>query len=220
MRYQAIIFDLDGTIVATEQVWEQATQQVIANRGFLATPEQKIAIKKQCAGLGLPQSCLAIKELTQTADSIEIIMQEKIAIANQLYWQGIRFIEGFQDFHKKVAAIPLKTAVATNATDAFVATTNAILNLQTYFGSHIYTINHVNYIGKPNPAIYQYAAAQLGIDPTHCIAIEDSAHGIAAAQGAGMFCIGINTSNRPEQVQKAHLIADSYEQINLANLLV
>src|SRR3984885_2197313 len=219
MSYRAIIFDMDGTIVATEQVWELATQQVISNRGFQVTSEQKIAITKHFAGLGLPQSCLAIKELTKSTDSVEIIMQEKVAIANQLYQQGIRFIEGFENFHKKVAAIPLKTAVATNATDGFVATTNAVLNLQAYFGSHIYTINHVNNIGKPNPAIYLYAAAQLGIDPRHCIAIEDSAHGIAAAQAAGMFCIGINTSKRIEQVQKAHFIADSYEQIDLASLL-
>jgi beta-phosphoglucomutase-like phosphatase (HAD superfamily) len=220
MNYQAIIFDMDGTIVATEQVWEQATQQVIANRGFQVTPEQKAMVKKHFAGLGLPQSCLAIKELTQTADSIEIIMQEKVAIANQLYQQGICFIDGFQDFHKQVTAIPLKTAVATNATQAFVTTTNAVLNLSAYFGAHIYTINHVNNIGKPNPAVYLYAAAQLGIDPKQCIAIEDSAHGIAAAKGAGMFCIGINTSKRIEQVQKAHFIADSYEQIDIASLLL
>lgn len=220
MKYQAIIFDMDGTIIATEHVWAQATQQVIANRGYQMDNEQKNKIKSHFIGLGLPQSCRLIKEITQTDDTIEHIMEEKIAIAHQFYQQGICFIEGFPAFHKKVTAIPLKTAVATNATQALMATMNATLNLHNFFGEHLYTINHVNNKGKPDPAIYLYAANQLGIDPTACIAIEDSAHGIAAAKAAGMFCIGINTSNQPEQVKEAHLIIYSYDQIDLAGLLL
>jgi len=43
---------------------------------------------------------------------------------------------------------------------------------------------------KPAPTIYEHAAGELGIDPTECVAVEDSEHGVAAATAAGMTVIG------------------------------
>lgn len=219
MRYKAIIFDMDGTIVRTEHLWHQATCKLFENRGYALTEMQKDNLSKQLIGSGLPHSCQIIKDMLGTADSIEIIMKEKLALADQLYEQGIMFIDGFIDFYQKVIAIPLRVGVATNATMHTVQRTESSLNLSLYFGQHVYTINHVQNRGKPNPAIYLYAAAQLGIAPEHCIAIEDSAHGIIAAKAAGMLSIGINTSKKPEQIKEAHIQVDRYDQIELDTLL-
>lgn len=219
MRYKAIIFDMDGTIVHTEHLWAQATCKVFENRGHQLTELQKDTLTKQFIGSGLPHSCQIIKDMLGTPDSIEVIMKEKLALADQLYEQGIAFIDGFVEFHQKIVAIPLKVGVATNATLHTVQLTECSLNLSSYFGQHVYTINHVENRGKPNPAIYLYAAAQLGIAPEECIAIEDSAHGITAAKAAGMLCIGINTSQRPEQIKEAHIQVDRYDQINLEILI-
>lgn len=219
MRYKAIIFDMDGTIVQTEHLWHQATCKVFENRGHQLTQMQKDNLTKQLMGSGLPHSCQIIKDMLGTPDSIEIIMNEKLALADQLYEQGISFVDGFLEFHQKVISIPLSVGVATNATMHTVERTECSLNLSTYFGQHVYTINHVHNRGKPNPAIYLYAAAQLGIEPEKCIAIEDSAHGILAAKAAGMLCIGINTSKKPEQIKEAHIQVDRYDQINLELLL-
>lgn len=219
MRYKAIIFDMDGTIVHTEHLWAQATCKVFENRGHQLTDMQKETLACQLIGSGLPQACQIIKDMLGTPDSIETIMKEKLALADQLYEQGITFIEGFREFHQKVINIPLKVGVATNATIHTVQRTECSLHLSTYFGPHVYTINHVHNRGKPDPAIYLYAAAQLGIAPEECIAIEDSAHGIMAAKAAGMLSIGINTSKKPEQIKEAHVRVDRYDQIELEKLL-
>jgi beta-phosphoglucomutase len=219
MRYKAIIFDMDGTIVHTEHLWHQATCKLFENRGHQLSDMQKEDLTKQLIGSGLPHSCKIIKDMLGTPDSVEIIMNEKLALADQLYEQGISFIDGFLDFHQKVISIPLQVGVATNATIHTVQRTECSLNLSAYFGPHVYTINHVHNQGKPNPAIYLYAAAQLGIEPEQCIAIEDSAHGILAAKAAGMLSIGINTSKKPEQIRQAHIQVDRYDQINLESLL-
>ncbi|GMU19348.1 MAG: ABC transporter ATP-binding protein [Candidatus Babeliales bacterium] len=219
MRYKAIIFDMDGTIVQTEHLWHQATCKLFENRGHQLTQTQKDNLAIQFMGAGLPHSCRIIKDMLGTPDSIEIIMKEKLTFADQLYEQGISFVDGFIEFHQKVIAIPLKVGVATNATLHTVQRTECSLNLSSYFGPHVYTINHVHNRGKPDPAIYVYAATQLGIAPEECIAIEDSAHGILSAKAAGMLSIGINTSKKPDQIKEAHLRVDHYNQIDLAKIL-
>lgn len=96
---------------------------------------------------------------------------------------------------------------------------NKALNLENLFGKHMYTISHVANQPKPNPAIYLYAADQLGHQPHECIAIEDSPTGIQSAKDAGMYCIGINSSRRPELLRAAHAIINHYDEIDLDTLL-
>ncbi len=67
------------------------------------------------------------------------------------------------------------------------------LPLKSFFKEHIYSIEMIGRIPKPKPDIYLFAAAKLNTNPQHCIAIEDSIPGVAAAKAAGMLCIGINT---------------------------
>lgn len=219
MKFKAIIFDMDGTIVDTEPLWLKATHTIIANRGYQLTAQEQEHLKHSLPGSGLPNSCRIIKDIIKSDDSIEVLMKEKLAIANSLYETGICYIQGFTEFIKKVMAIPLKCAVATNATIETLQITDKSLNLRQYFQTHLYSLTHVNNIGKPSPLIFLHAANMLGIQPHECIVIEDSAHGIMAAKAAGMFCIGINTSKRPDQIKNADLIINEYCEINLNQLL-
>jgi HAD superfamily hydrolase (TIGR01509 family) len=214
-RFKAIIFDMDGTIIETEHIWKHATAQLITSRGITMTPdlEQELAIR--LAGLSSRECCLIIKELTGIADPVENLVVEKGAIANALYAHDIRLIHGFETFHQSLDSYNLKTGLATNASPQTVAVAEKTLNLSRFFGEHMYNIAHVNFNGKPSPDIYLHAAKQLDVDPQFCIAIEDSAHGIEAAQKAGMFCIGINSGNKPQLLKKADVIIDGYHQIDL-----
>ena len=59
----------------------------------------------------------------------------------------------------------------------------------------------------------------LGVNPSKCIAIEDSAHGINAAQAAGMYCIGINTAGNASLLQKADTIISGYKELNITQFI-
>lgn len=219
MKYKAIIFDMDGTIIDTEQIWKEATKQLLKNRGIEYTPEMEAELGPQLSGGGMKQGCMLIKMAVNLEDDVHTLMTEKSAIACKLYEQEVKYMTGFLEFMERVQKLNLKVGLATNADDNTLRVTENALELSKHFGQHMYNVSHVNHQPKPDPAMYLHAAEQLGVDPEHCIAIEDSAHGIRAAKAANMFCIGYNSSRNHHQVKDSDLIVDEYHHIDLEELL-
>ena len=219
MKYKAIIFDLDGTIIDTDMIWKKANKNLLAARGVTLTQEQEQKLDSKVRGLAIHKSCKIIKDIANLSDSVEDLITEEIEIARKLHFEGIKFIHGFLPFHNKIKSINLKKGIATNADDSTLSITKNKLNLENLFGGHIYNISHVNNICKPAPDLYLYAAKRLKVDPKECIVIEDSDHGIQAAKSAGMFCIGINTSQNRKNVQNADIIVSGYDEIDHEKLL-
>lgn len=217
-NFAAIIFDMDGTIVQTENLWREASALLLSKSTLEITPEMRQELYDRSHGLAMRETCMLIKEYGQLSESIEELIVEKKRIANSLYAQGITFVPGFPEFHKQVSQANLKSGVATNADEHTLHTTNHVMNLSQFFGEHLYSIASVNNRCKPHPDIYLYAADKLQVDPRQCMAVEDSAHGITAAKAAGMWCIGINTSGDLNQLKDADIIISSYNAIDLAAL--
>lgn len=218
MKYKAIIFDMDGTIITTESVWEYTTKHLLKTKGFLSDQECE-EILPLLKGASLYTTCNFIKTTFNPPDSIQDLIDEKQRLAFKKFDKNIKLIDGFDKFHRTLARFNLKTAIATNSNLQTLEKVMQLVQLEVFFQEHIYSIDLIGKIPKPNPDIYIFAAEKLNIDPKHCIAIEDSAHGVAAAKAAGMFCIGINTGKDRQALAQADHIIDHYDELIIENLL-
>lgn len=218
MKYQGIIFDMDGTITDSEWLWDEATKSLLKNHSIVLSADEWMQIGTLLQGISLLDSTIYMKDRFALSGSVDELMLEYAEYAHELMSTEVRFIESFMHFYERLDSHNLKYAIATNADQLTLSAQKKALSLDTLFGEHIYNIDHVPN-GKPKPDIYLHAAKKLNLSPYACIAVEDSACGIEAAKAANMFCIGINSHGKLEQLQKADMIINSYKEIDLAKLL-
>jgi HAD superfamily hydrolase (TIGR01509 family) len=219
-RFHAIIFDMDGTTIDTDHMWKSANGPILNSHAPHLTQEEKDAIIAKFPHLTIYEIWKLIHENCSVEITPDQIIDENIQHLHSLYEQEtISFIPHFSSFHEKVVGHGLKTAIASNSQQHTINVIVKTVPLHNYFGQHIYNADHVNKVYKPQPDIYLHAAKMLGVEPCHCIAIEDSGSGIKAAKAAGMYCIGINTGKNRAALAQADEIVDCYTHIDLEKLL-
>ncbi len=216
---KAIIFDHDNTIAKTESLWGAAMHALLKERGIFLSATQLADLEGAVLGLDTALVTQFLIDTFALEDSLEDLFNEKCKRVRELYKTNISFMPGFVSFFEKVKKADLKVAIASNCDHDLISFSAETLGLYALFGEHIYNVSHVSQ-PKPHPELYLLAARMLEVDTKECIAIEDSPPGIEAAQKAGIFCIGLNSSGKREMIEKADLVVESYDEIDLQLLMV
>jgi len=189
---KAIIFDMDGTMVNTEEMWGDVNRQLAAHYGI--TFDEKVRV--QMMGKKDYESLSAFKEYFHLDTSVEELnkIRRKMILADA---RSVKINEGLYELLDLTDRLSIKKAVATSSFREFTDKILSSFNLEKRFDSVVTGDDVV--LSKPDPAIFLEAAKRLGIVPSDCLVLEDAQNGVEAAYRAGMAVFAI-----PHDASKHH----------------
>ena len=176
---------MDGTLIDSEMHWVDAETKF----GELFNIPFSRDWIKLINGKSLVESSKMFKEVHNLPHSVEEILTHKNNCSEAVYTDHALPLFGADDLLRRIKKQDdKKTAIASGASLARIRQIVDRFSWHDYFNALIST-DHVDYVGKPDPAIFLYAAKELGISPSDCVVIEDSENGLNAAKRAGMKCV-------------------------------
>ncbi|MCR5322400.1 MAG: HAD family phosphatase [Lachnospiraceae bacterium] len=176
----AVIFDLDGTVVDSMWMWREIDIEYLAGFG-IALPED---LQSCIEGLSFTETAVYFKERFNIPDEVEKIKETWNRMAWDMYAHRVGPKPGIGDFLKTLKKNGIKTGIASSNSYELVCTVLDSLGIRKYF-DEIHTSCEVEH-GKPFPDIFLLVAKALDADPARCLVFEDIMPGIDAGHAAGM----------------------------------
>lgn len=200
----AVIFDLDGTLVDSMWMWRSIDIEYLGKFG-IALPEN---LQAAIEGMSFSETACYFKERFQIPDSLEVMKAEWNQMAYEKYKKEVSLKEGVLEFLIYLKENHIKTGIATSNSIELVKTVLQAHNLINYFDS-IHTSCEVSK-GKPAPDVYLLVAKELGVEPKKCLVFEDIAQGIMAGKNAGMTTCAVWDVYSQADTERKKELADYY----------
>ena len=207
MKYKAVIFDLDGTLIDSMGIWLQVDKEYLEKRNI---PVPDDLFEDVPEGNSFNEICLYFKDKFQLPDSIEEIGNEWIEMVAEHYKTNIKLNYGAEELIKYLYDQNVKIAIGTSNTKYLAETVLKANGVLQYFDSIVAGCEEIK--GKPFPDIFLKAAEELGIDPKNCLVIEDTIYGVRAAHNGGMDAFAIFDDNDTHDIEKLKSEADFYAE--------
>lgn len=186
---QAAIFDMDGVLIDSELMWKEAEKQIFSSVGVDVTEE-----------LSANTASMTTKEVTQfwysrypwSGKSLVQVENEVVDCVEALIYEQGTQMEGVKEILNFFRERKFRIGLSTNSPARLISVVLNRLGISAYFdavSSSEYEIK-----GKPHPAVYLSTARKLKVEPSKCIAFEDSLCGIIAAKKANIKTVAIPSS--------------------------
>jgi HAD superfamily hydrolase (TIGR01509 family) len=208
-----VVFDLDGVLIDSEQVWDDVREGLARERGG----HWHEAAQRDMMGMSSPEWSRYMHErigLRESPAEINRIVVERML---EQYKNGPPWLPGALDTVRRLSdAFILGLASSSNR-----ELIDAVLEAGGIADLFKATVSSEEVAGgKPAPDVYLEVARRLGVEPTECTAVEDSHNGIRAAKTAGMRCVAIPNPHFPpgDAVAEADLVLTSLAELTVARL--
>jgi beta-phosphoglucomutase family hydrolase len=210
----AVIFDLDGVIVESEDAHIESERQTLQKYNVNISAEELHRYTGTMAKIMFTE-LIAKYELNTTFREIN---DQKEEILFKLLAQDAEPTKGVLNLIQKLQQREIKLAIGSSSTKKLV---NFILNKLelTHVFNRVITAEDIER-SKPDPEIFLKAAIELGVKPSQCLVIEDSKLGVDAAKRAGMKCMGYrNPHSGNQDLSKADAIIDDFSKVDIKKML-
>jgi HAD superfamily hydrolase (TIGR01509 family) len=212
-----VIFDLDGTLVASEILYFRATERILAPHGrSLAelTPLERSLIPGRaaienvrfyCRRFGLP-------------DAPEEVSRRRMEMVCRLLEEdGVALIPGADAFVRALRAAGARMAVASSSPRRYVERVLAITGLAPHFDA-VRTGDDVTRY-KPDPEIFELARRALDLPAARCVVVEDAHSGIQAGKAASMRVLAVESEQTlPHQAAAADRVVPDFRGLGVADI--
>ena len=206
---EAVVFDLDGVLLDSEQVWDDAREQLAHERGGRWHP----GAQRDMMGMSSPEWSRYMHNTIGLREPPEEINREVVARLAAIYQRELPVIPGAREAVERLAERwPLGLASSSNR--ELIDLVLDLLGVSSLFTATVSSEEVAR--GKPAPDVYLEAARRLGVRPANAAAVEDSHNGILAAKAAGMRVLAIPNRHFPPDVEalaQADAVLDSLAEL-------
>jgi HAD superfamily hydrolase (TIGR01509 family) len=207
-RYRAVIFDMDGLLLDTETLWHEAEVELFRRHGAEFTWDDKMAV------IGTSFEITAryfADRLGRPREEGAALVDEMVALMHGRVRRQVDARPGALELVERLREMDgVRLGLASNSPRFLVDDALATAGLSDVFET-IVTPADVDR-AKPAPDIYLRACANLGVEPSEALALEDSGSGVTAAKAAGLTCIAVPQFAETD-VSAADRIIDSLEEL-------
>ncbi len=208
MKNIAIVLDIDGLMVDTEPISRLAWDRVLAHYNRVLDD----ALHTRIVGYRIDESALMIIDEYDLPLSADQVIELKRIEYDQVLSDGVPVMPGLFDLIEGINEKEIPWAVATSSPLAHAQ--RILSQLQLTDSCTVMTGGDEVSRGKPAPDIYLLAAERLGLPPTHCLAVEDSAPGCRAALAAGMMTLAVpNGDTKTSDFPPVHQVFSSLNTV-------
>jgi len=187
---EAVIFDLDGVLLDSEQVWDEAREQLAKERGGRWHENAQ----RDMMGMSSLEWSRYMHDVIGIPEPPEEISREVVERMAKLYREHLPVVPGAREAIARLAA-RWALGLASSSNRELIDLALELLGVKHRFKATVSSEEVAR--GKPAPDVYLEAARRLGVEPTHAAAIEDSENGIRAAKAAGIRVIAIPNPHFP-----------------------
>jgi len=206
---EAVIFDMDGTIVPNRDYHLLAWRRLCDEEGIKATDDELLAT----FGSTNRDIFGKMKNRAISEEELARLSSKKESIYRDLYHGHVKPTKGLTTFLNSLQQLGIPMALATSAPSENVNFTLNESGLLLYF--QIVTDASCIKHSKPDPEIFLKTASQLNIHPNHCLVFEDAPLGIQAAKLAGMPVLALTTTFNPDKLPSNVPKIENFNSINI-----
>ena len=207
------IFDVDGTLLDSMEIWEDVAIRYLKSIGVEAEPD----LPEVMFTMSLPEGAAYVKEHYRLTRETDEIIQGVLDIIRKYYEETAPLKPGVTKILEELSRKRIPMTVATSNNKEAVEAAFKRLGIASYF-SRIFTCEEVG-AGKTRPDIYMKAAEYMGTRPEETVIFEDVLHAIRTAKKAGFLAVGLydeaSKADQEEIKKEADWYAKSMEGLDI-----
>lgn len=216
----ALLLDLDGTLVHSEAIHTEGLARFCAARGLVLTEHERLFV----IGHAWQEIYAELRLDERLGETLTAVIEGSIAAKDHMFAAGLALpvLPGARELVALAHAAGIPAAIVSGSARGEIVQALAVLEIGALLEFYVGAEDVVH--GKPSPEGYLQAARRLGVASPRCLVVEDSEAGIAAGLAAGMRVLATASANPPpgapghQRQDGAHRVVPTLAGLGLADL--